>query len=780
MDTYSAHTGQQHSSQPKNEIVFILSLEGTIIYAPAAAASLTGYHETALVGLNFPNAFIAAADRFIYNAWAAESRDSRNPKKMDTALRILTSDGGQLDCHCRFYKPGNNHDIICANVSTAELLEPTPIWPLRVALDCSLYIQQAVTEKTLPGIFAAVSKFVSSGLFDAAWISPIAGKKQNLVFPEDKDNEPNWHPDVKRLQRLAVGRGHIVTGPAPGTLATSGNGQQGSLACIPLISENKLKGLLNLYKTESDFFTEEAAKACESIAGQIVFALALLDASRADKRITQKLRPEVIQPVHSQHTSKTGSFNMNFITGSETWSEEALHIYGLPAGENHISYKDWLAFVHPEDLNAVKNLPYYKSGHYDPSLTFRIIRADGKIIHIAIYYEYEFDENGKAVALSGTLHNVTDEKNAMIALQHSEQNLHQIIDSIPQLIFGLDDRGYFTFANESFGQFYGKKHSELIGQHVVAVLKDPIEREKILSQSEEHPAPGCSIVRELSLTDVSNNPHLFSVVNIPFGNNTDVSRAFLSVAYDITGQQSGDTARLKLMDNIMSYNKHMEQFSYIVSHNLRAPVANIIGLLEELRSDNHDLSTRQILVNQLTFSAQILDQVTIDMNTILEIKNSSLNNLEVIRFNEITHNIQSALNDLIIAEDVQIQTDFSAVPEMVGLKGYLYDIFQNLISNSIKYRDTNVKPKIRIATKMQGSNVVITYADNGIGINLDRSGQDVFGLYKRFHTHKSGKGLGLFIVKTQTEAMGGTIAIESAVGKGTTFQIRIPQEERMA
>jgi signal transduction histidine kinase len=81
---------------------------------------------------------------------------------------------------------------------------------------------------------------------------------------------------------------------------------------------------------------------------------------------------------------------------------------------------------------------------------------------------------------------------------------------------------------------------------------------------------------------------------------------------------------------------------------------------------------------------------------------------------------------------------------------------------------------IAIKSKVIANKVELEITDNGLGIDLKRKGKEVFGLYKRFHYHVEGKGMGLFMVKTQVEALGGTIKIESEVNKGTTFTISFP------
>ena len=100
-----------------------------------------------------------------------------------------------------------------------------------------------------------------------------------------------------------------------------------------------------------------------------------------------------------------------------------------------------------------------------------------------------------------------------------------------------------------------------------------------------------------------------------------------------------------------------------------------------------------------------------------------------------------------------------------------YSIFYNLISNSVKYRRPKIGTIIEIKSHLVNNQIELTFSDNGMGIDLSRNGDQVFGLYKRFHTHIEGKGMGLFMVKTQVENLGGAISINSKPNEGTIFKI---------
>ncbi|MEO6849457.1 MAG: HAMP domain-containing sensor histidine kinase, partial [Mucilaginibacter sp.] len=145
----------------------------------------------------------------------------------------------------------------------------------------------------------------------------------------------------------------------------------------------------------------------------------------------------------------------------------------------------------------------------------------------------------------------------------------------------------------------------------------------------------------------------------------------------------------------------------------------------------------------------------------------------IVNFSKLIDNIASSIRNLLKKENVEINTNFTAVEEINTISSYMYSIFYNLILNSIKYRQQGLAPVIEIKTEQCEDGIIITFKDNGMGIDLDKNGEHVFGLYKRFHRDIEGKGVGLFMVKTQVESLGGKITINSAINKGTEFKIRL-------
>ena len=122
-------------------------------------------------------------------------------------------------------------------------------------------------------------------------------------------------------------------------------------------------------------------------------------------------------------------------------------------------------------------------------------------------------------------------------------------------------------------------------------------------------------------------------------------------------------------------------------------------------------------------------------------------------------------------KEIRITGNFSGAEEIVTIKSYIYSIFHNLISNSIKYRQNGVQTIIEITSVKIKNKLLLKFKDNGLGFDLKKNGGEVFGLYKRFHYHVEGKGMGLFMVKTQVQSLGGKISLASEAGNGSEFTI---------
>ena len=271
--------------------------------------------------------------------------------------------------------------------------------------------------------------------------------------------------------------------------------------------------------------------------------------------------------------------------------------------------------------------------------------------------------------------------------------------------------------------------------------------------------------------------HIYAQAEFEF--DKDGKPAFLhGVAHDITEMKEAEAERTKIVADIVQRNSDLEQFSYIVSHNLRAPVANILGIVDVMQTIGLDKEEVTTVMGYLQSAAKSLDGVIIDLNYILELKNNFGGRREYILFDDLLKEVKLSIDNRNIEELVNVSGNFSEARGITTVKSYLYSIFFNLISNSIKYRQQGIHITIEISSHKINNKIQLLFRDNGLGINIEKSGKEVFGLYKRFHRHIEGKGMGLFIVKNQVELLGGKITIVSEVDKGTEFCIEFDGNSR--
>lgn len=248
-------------------------------------------------------------------------------------------------------------------------------------------------------------------------------------------------------------------------------------------------------------------------------------------------------------------------------------------------------------------------------------------------------------------------------------------------------------------------------------------------------------------------------------------------ASNITARKKTEIEKEKITQDLIKRNKDLQQFTYIVSHNLRAPTANIMALTDMLKNfKNLSRSDREMFLDGLSTSSLKLDMVIRDLNQILQIDNAIGEKKEWVDFTELLEELMITIDHLVRKESAKIITDFSEVSNVRTIRLYLYSIFYNLISNSLKYSNPLLTPEITIKTRKIDGGIELSFSDNGIGIDLVKHEDKIFGLYNRFHLHKEGKGMGLFMVKTQVEALGGTIRVKSEPGTGTEFVIELKNE----
>lgn len=459
---------------------------------------------------------------------------------------------------------------------------------------------------------------------------------------------------------------------------------------------------------------------------------------------------------------------------SINWNKGIESVFGYNREEVGKTSKWWFDKIHPEDSIRMSIKLYsfieQKTEKWQDQYRFRC--ADGTYKYVLDRGFLLKDEKGRAIRMIGAIQDITKQKEEEQRLKLLETVITQSKDSILITEANSSDGKIpkIVYVNPAFSSMSGYESGEIIGKSpniFKGPKSDSEELKKLLRaiKNEEE-----CLIETITYTK-NQEEYWVRFSMIPIFSNEGVISHWISIQRDITDEKKLETEKEHLIRELTQNNKDLKQFSYITSHNLRAPLSNLIGLLnlmEDISLENDEL--KEILTG-FTKSTHLLNETINDLVKVIIIKDNPSMQKEEVSLKEVFENVFSQLSFQIELHKPIIKLKFDKVPELITNKAYLESILLNLLTNSIKYKSENRKLKISITAEKIENKTILTFKDNGIGIDLERNRDKVFGLYQRFHNYPDSKGLGLYLVKSQVETMGGIISIESEVNKGTTFTI---------
>lgn len=408
----------------------------------------------------------------------------------------------------------------------------------------------------------------------------------------------------------------------------------------------------------------------------------------------------------------------------------------------------------------------------------RLKTSDDKLVYASINSYMLKNDDGEVIGVEGIMRDITERKEAERLLQDSADTLEKFSRLLPGSLykFARDPEGnyslpYFGYGIQKMLESITNEKQVNFSSLVKSIHKDDLD--SFLVSIEE----SYQTLSEWRLDFRVQNPNP-ALGNIWLRGRSqpekldDGSIIWYGYLSDITEEKQKVEEMNRTLDIVSDQNKRLVNFAHIVSHNLRNHAGNFTMLLSLLDNDPSD-EERDELLGYMQSASDRLNETIKDLNEIVDQQAEPDKGIKELNFREQLSKTKEVLSTEIISNKVTFKEEIAGKLTIHYNSAYLESILLNLVSNAIKYRHPDRNPVIEIKGEKTETGISFSISDNGQGIDLEKHGKQLFGMYKTFHGNDNSKGIGLYITKNQIESFGGSIEVESEPGKGTTFNIHL-------
>ena len=380
-------------------------------------------------------------------------------------------------------------------------------------------------------------------------------------------------------------------------------------------------------------------------------------------------------------------------------------------------------------------------------------------------------KDGKIIKLIGTFQDIDEQVKSELKVRESEKLLHTLVDYLPLNVYIKDVESRRILVNKAECDFLGADNpNEILGKNNFEIY-EPKTAQIIRDEDLEvikNQKPVIAKEREIITKNGRRAPMLIS--KIPLTDVRGHAYALLGIKMNITNLKQKEDELRRLIDVTSIQNKKLLNFAHIVSHNLRSHTSNFSMLLEFLSNEQQEEEKNKIIGMLFKASNNLLSTLD-NLNEVVKINSNTSVKREAINLRKSFESVHENLVALFKKNQVVFKNQIPKNINVHCIPAYLDSIILNLLTNAVKYKHPKRTPKIVVNAEENNGKVVFSVEDNGIGIDLNKNGDKLFGMYKTFHHNDDARGIGLYITKNQIEAMGGNIITCSEVDKGTTFKI---------
>lgn len=505
----------------------------------------------------------------------------------------------------------------------------------------------------------------------------------------------------------------------------------------------------------------------ENIIGAII-EIQDVTASRATKVSLQKNKMLLKQ---QSEISKIGVWEFDIQKNHLMWCSMTKVMHEVHANYNPNVDSAILFYKEGYSRNAISMALHEAITEGNPwSLKLQIITAKGNEKWVLAAGKPIF-ENGDVTGVIGTFQDINEQVLTENKTSENAKLLNTLIDNLPLNVFVKDLEFKKILVNRSECEFLDVSNaSELIGKTDFELY--PEETAKVYWEQDNRVIDTLKpILREETVSYKHDGTKtVFLNSKIPLLNEKGKPTGLIGISLDITSLKEKEIELLRLINISSIQNKKLINFAHIVSHNLRSHSANFSMLLNFLK-DEKDENEKENIVTMLCQASDNLLETLENLNEVVALNSDVKTKAKVINLHDKITQIQHNFSSLTKNQKLSI---INQVPESETIEiipAYLESILMNFITNGVKYKHPDRPAKLCFSTEKIEDYTILSIKDNGIGIDLTKHGNKLFGMYKTFHNNEDARGIGLYITKNQIEAMQGKIEVESVVGEGTTFKV---------
>ncbi len=472
------------------------------------------------------------------------------------------------------------------------------------------------------------------------------------------------------------------------------------------------------------------------------------------------------------NNAQIGIWEYDFTKDSILWNDQQFELYGIKKEDFNGDYEAWRSNIHPDDQEKTRiEEEMVMNGEKDLNHDFRVIWPNGNIRHIQAKALMLKDKKGKPLKMIGTNLDITPIKEAQLKYKEVAERLNVATNAAHIGIWEYNFANNLSIWDDQVYKLYGITKEGFKGDdaswramiHPEDQEKTKIEEEKVLKGEKD-------LNHNFRVVWPNGNIRHIQSAAVMTKNEKGRPLKMIGANWDITTIKEAEEELRKLLEVTNEQNNNLLNFAHIVSHNLRSHSSNLSMLSSFLVNEEIE-EERKNLITMIDDATSGLNETVQHLNEVVHVKTNVNGNMSSINLYTALKNVEKNISILFKEKEVKCEIDVPKSHNLKAIPAYLDSILLNLFTNSVKYSAENRQPQIMVSSKIEGNKVVVAFSDNGQGIDLDRHGRKLFGMYKTFHGNKDAKGIGLFITKNQIEAMNGKIEVESTVNVGTTFNL---------